>query len=465
MYCPIVYALLFGADVWKAELSMHLSSFKTNTIKVCESTAFHGMSSIQVVQLAGVFELLFAFPSVYVGSFDFRTEQLGDGACFRSLEHSSDNAAASANVPTEDDNGHVCNSVAHEGDHNATSQTSTRVGVCSTSRPSTEVTRAAPDSNNHNNTGSEDPSSCVTTIPISKGVRNGYGCTVYPIWQPIGGFHNNNEFHAYMKQRYPERALALGLPRPLYEIPEHLLYRAQPGEVLVHKSHAEPGLPQPIHAEANPCPDRYLYVLDFYNIINRSEDRLLPSSEVPEARILEQMGALSDATSARYAQRLLDVRTLGEKLFDMADNMVRHVWVPVQLTPLCGRPLSRIPDLGSSDAMRQRTYSIQVATRGGDQRAGTLSPDRCAGDTAFAVKRTNRLVCHRDASLIESTKQSWDIPAIISLRGVGSMSSFANVFSGFRSVTCLANYADTDENGVVSYGRGNCDRCYTFAFQ
>eukprot|EP00041_Stephanoeca_diplocostata_P014431 m.261669 g.261669 ORF g.261669 m.261669 type:complete len:307 (+) comp19697_c0_seq12:283-1203(+) len=208
MYCPIVYALLFGADVWKAELSMHLSSFKTNTIKVCESTAFHGMSSIQVVQLAGVFELLFAFPSVYVGSFDFRTagenifhmhldgrigklqpknkmerhssrflfsivpEQLGDGACFRSLEHSSDNAAASANVPTEDDNGHVCNSVAHEGDHNATSQTSTRVGVCSTSRPSTEVTRAAPDSNNHNNTGSEDPSSCVTTIPISKGAKH-----------------------------------------------------------------------------------------------------------------------------------------------------------------------------------------------------------------------------------------------------------------------------------------------------
>eukprot|EP00041_Stephanoeca_diplocostata_P014443 m.262492 g.262492 ORF g.262492 m.262492 type:complete len:431 (+) comp19697_c0_seq73:283-1575(+) len=334
MYCPIVYALLFGADVWKAELSMHLSSFKTNTIKVCESTAFHGMSSIQVVQLAGVFELLFAFPSVYVGSFDFRTEQLGDGACFRSLEHSSDNAAASANVPTEDDNGHVCNSVAHEGDHNATSQTSTRVGVCSTSRPSTEVTRAAPDSNNHNNTGSEDPSSCVTTIPISKGVRNGYGCTVYPIWQPIGGFHNNNEFHAYMKQRYPERALALGLPRPLYEIPEHLLYRAQPGEVLVHKSHAEPGLPQPIHAEANPCPDRYLYVLDFYNIINRSEDRLLPSSEVPEARILEQMGALSDATSARYAQRLLDVRVLGETLLDMADNMAERGSYPCQRTAM-----------------------------------------------------------------------------------------------------------------------------------
>ena len=32
------------------------------------------------------------------------------------------------------------------------------------------------------------------------------------------------------------------------------------GEVLVHRSHAEPGLPQPIHAEANPCPDRYLLV-------------------------------------------------------------------------------------------------------------------------------------------------------------------------------------------------------------
>eukprot|EP00041_Stephanoeca_diplocostata_P014436 m.262016 g.262016 ORF g.262016 m.262016 type:complete len:398 (+) comp19697_c0_seq38:699-1892(+) len=350
--------------------SEYLWQRSAKTIKVCESTAFHGMSSIQVVQLAGVFELLFAFPSVYVGSFDFRTagenifhmhldgrigklqpknkmerhssrflfsivpEQLGDGACFRSLEHSSDNAAASANVPTEDDNGHVCNSVAHEGDHNATSQTSTRVGVCSTSRPSTEVTRAAPDSNNHNNTGSEDPSSCVTTIPISKGVRNGYGCTVYPIWQPIGGFHNNNEFHAYMKQRYPERALALGLPRPLYEIPEHLLYRAQPGEVLVHKSHAEPGLPQPIHAEANPCPDRYLYVLDFYNIINRSEDRLLPSSEVPEARILEQMGALSDATSARYAQRLLDVRVLGETLLDMADNMAERGSYPCQRTAM-----------------------------------------------------------------------------------------------------------------------------------
>eukprot|EP01050_Picozoa_sp_SAG11_P029265 SAG11_NODE_8172_length_1052_cov_1.072403_2_plen_145_part_00 len=77
--------------------------------------------------------------------------------------------------------------------------------------------------------------------------------TAYPIWQPRVGFSNNHEFHSYMHSLYPDRGLEnSGLPRPHYEIPEELIWRARTGEVLWHNSHADDSGPQPIHAEPNP---------------------------------------------------------------------------------------------------------------------------------------------------------------------------------------------------------------------
>eukprot|EP01052_Picozoa_sp_SAG31_P039862 SAG31_NODE_5625_length_2417_cov_1.578947_1_plen_139_part_00 len=119
-----------------------------------------------------------------------------------------------------------------------------------------------------------------------------------------------DQFHRYMNTIYPERGLPAGLPRPLYEIPEELIYRSKSGEVLVHRSHVPAGGIegcQPIHAEANPwsmtlafrcatlsqqfltpaafflssnSPDRYLFVFDFVNIIANGCDtygKKLPS--------------------------------------------------------------------------------------------------------------------------------------------------------------------------------------------
>ena len=87
-----------------------------------------------------------------------------------------------------------------------------------------------------------------------------FGTTVYPLWQPRAGFRNNHEFHNYMMKTYSECGIEnSGLPRPHYIIEENLVYRAITGEVLINKSHADHKQCQPIHAEPNPCPDRYLF--------------------------------------------------------------------------------------------------------------------------------------------------------------------------------------------------------------
>ena len=57
-----------------------------------------------------------------------------------------------------------------------------------------------------------------------------YGTTVYPLWQPKTGFNDNHEYHKYMHEWYRDRGLEnSGLPRPHYEIPEDLTYRAKTG--------------------------------------------------------------------------------------------------------------------------------------------------------------------------------------------------------------------------------------------
>lgn len=150
-----------------------------------------------------------------------------------------------------------------------------------------------------------------------------FGTTVYPLWQPRVGFRNNHEFHKYMMSMYHEVGIEnSGLPRPHYVIEDDLVYRATSGEVLINKSHADHKQCQPIHAEPNPCPDRYLFVFDFRNLIRKdaSTGKILPSDEIPEEKIMAFMKPLADASSEAFARRLGDVQLKCDELMALAET-------------------------------------------------------------------------------------------------------------------------------------------------
>ena len=250
VYSRVIWTLLFGRAGWEA-IRPHLSSFKANTIKVCETTGFHG-ENVFHMHLDGKIGLV-------------QANNQAQKRMIRLLFSIVRGAENAGNVSTKVQGG------------------------------GTAAAAAGP-----------------ASAPVV------HGCTVYPVWQLRAGFRNNAEFHRYMTGRYRECGLSTGLPRPLYVIPEPLIYRAMSGEVLVHKSHADAQGPQPIHAEANPCPDRYLFVFDFANIITRTEDKrgkVGPTSvEIPEAAILDQIGALTNCSAAAFLQRLADVAEVAEEL-------------------------------------------------------------------------------------------------------------------------------------------------------
>lgn len=172
-----------------------------------------------------------------------------------------------------------------------------------------------------------------------------YGATNYPIWQPRQGFRSNHEFHRYMQDYYVERGLEnVGLPRPHYEIPEDLLYRAVSGEVLINRSHSDPDYGcQPIHSEPNPCPDRHLFVFDWNNIVSGAKGA--PSVEVPEDAIIAHMRALENTDSQAFLGRLAEVsevcrevlaKGLGEETFpEEAISAVETVLKAVERGAVC----------------------------------------------------------------------------------------------------------------------------------
>ena len=122
------------------------------------------------------------------------------------------------------------------------------------------------------------------------------------------------------------------------------LYRAPPGEVLIHMSH--PG--RPIHAETNPCPEgRGLYVLDWADVRNvvyscqqgdgdggashcngerptrrakQRVERVLPSRRMPVHRILELMRVLVDAESDAFQTRIEGVKQTAARLRTVAQE-------------------------------------------------------------------------------------------------------------------------------------------------
>jgi hypothetical protein len=148
--------------------------------------------------------------------------------------------------------------------------------------------------------------------------KNQYYCSsIYLLDQPLEGIYSTKEFHQYMNQRYPECGISNGLPRPLYQIDEEKIYRAKPGEVMLHRSH--PGTP--IHSEANPCPNnRCLYVFDFENIRNiekvGNKLKIEPRIDIPINKIIKYMKVLENSNTEEFKKRISDViEIIQEKLF------------------------------------------------------------------------------------------------------------------------------------------------------
>ena len=240
VYCPLVYSLLFGTSAWREKIERHLSSFKSNTIKIKTVGWVPNSFHMHVDGRIGILQ-----PKNHTQK---RSSRYLFSIVPAAIQQSPENSAT------------------------------------------------------------------VLPQPADPDVRDPHGTTVYPIWQPLKGFNNTESFHKYMTSAYPERGLSLNFPRPLYEIPERLVYRSKTGEVLVHDSHVsgeEVGC-QVIHAEANPCPDRYLYVFDFYNVCYEGQ-KGRKSEDIPQELILEQMRALS-SLRLPCKERLDDVKAVVERL-------------------------------------------------------------------------------------------------------------------------------------------------------
>lgn len=166
-----------------------------------------------------------------------------------------------------------------------------------------------------------------------------FDSTIYLRRQPPNGFHHNDELHAYLGRRFPERGVSQGRERPLYEVADSDLYRAKPGEICIHHSH--PG--RPIHAETNPCPEgRGLYVLDWAdcrNVVNSSssgssgedatpkqratKQKVLPCTRMPVAAILDLMRVLERHGSEAFQHRLCEVEEMARELMAVASKFPR----------------------------------------------------------------------------------------------------------------------------------------------
>ena len=184
-----------------------------------------------------------------------------------------------------------------------------------------------------------------STVPAALDDQKGssaYDSSVYLRRQPAAGFPSFKELHAYMRTRFPERGLSAGKQRPLYEVDDSELYRAPPGEVLIHTSH--PGCP--VHAECNPCPDgRCLYVLDWSDCPHylaqehggaddegspptdsTAEKRpsawkqIVPYVRMPRRQILALLHVLTDCESAAFHARLSEMVTTAARVLPIAEQ-------------------------------------------------------------------------------------------------------------------------------------------------
>ena len=158
----------------------------------------------------------------------------------------------------------------------------------------------------------------IVPAALEAGAAPEHDSTVYLRRQPPHGFTKQEALHTYLKTRYPEVGLARGRQRPLYEVSDDELYRAPPGEVLLHHSH--PG--RPVHAETNPCPEgRGLFVLDWTDLRNAAPDGARrPATRMPMGEILTQLRVLAaDPAGEAYRARLGETLECGAELLAVAE--------------------------------------------------------------------------------------------------------------------------------------------------
>ena len=140
----------------------------------------------------------------------------------------------------------------------------------------------------------------IVPAALEAGAAPEHDSTVYLRRQPPHGFTKQEALHTYLKTRFPE----VPGPRPaaaaLRGERRRALWRAPPGEVLLHHSH--PG--RPVHAEKNPIQGRGLYVLDWTDLRNAAPDGARrPATRMPMGEILKQLRVLAaDPAGEAYAR-------------------------------------------------------------------------------------------------------------------------------------------------------------------
>lgn len=133
--------------------------------------------------------------------------------------------------------------------------------------------------------------------------------TVYLKDQPANPFANQAAFHKWMAGRYYDYGTANGNPRPIYIIPEDDVIRIKSGAVGVNESHPTGG--QPVHGEANPVPDRFLYTVDSEDIIHGGKK---PATRVPTAFIISLMKVLEDPSTELFRERIGETLQTAQEL-------------------------------------------------------------------------------------------------------------------------------------------------------
>merc|ERR1711976_65249 len=269
VYCPILWTLLFGIEGWKI-CKRFYSQFKSCTIKVCAGAAFYG-ENVFHMHIDG---------KIGLRQVNNHRQRTMNRLLFSVVRDAVSDEALQKETEIDD------------------------------SKLETDVY--------------SDDSIIRRSVEKIQADQKNYGATCYPIWQPLKGFKSNHEFHKYMQKYYNEVGLLnSGLPRPHYEIPEEILYRAKTGEVLIHKSHADKVGPQEIHSEPNPCPDRHFWAFDWTNVlhgIDPDTGKQIKSEPVPVDYISEVMQPLSDARAKPYQLRLLEVKSVLESLISGGDG-------------------------------------------------------------------------------------------------------------------------------------------------
>jgi hypothetical protein len=167
----------------------------------------------------------------------------------------------------------------------------------------------------------------------------GKGATVYLKHNPLKYQLKQKQLHEYLNKYYNEVGLSNGCLRPLYYVDESNIVRAMPGEVSYHTSH--PAVP--IHAEANPTPNRVAIIMDFNDIRHfKSNKKKIESRDLFDPQIvISAMKQLS--TKLGFKLRL--------KYLLNIINMVPHNKYSLKIKELILRYLYKCEDLNSKNCV------------------------------------------------------------------------------------------------------------------